>query len=233
MAHLWSGRFDGRPGRAICFAFGASFRFDRRLFEDDVRGSLAWAAALARAGVLSKEDANAIHGGLRQILDAGLADPAFVTDAACAMKTSTPSSSASSSRAWARPAGGCTPAVRGTSRSRVDLRLYLKRRVPPSQHAIAALVSALADLAEPSGRRDHAVVHAPAAGAASPRRALPAVARRRAPARSSIDSSSVLDGARRAAARLGRDCRHRYPIDVRRLADALGFSRDRRATAST
>jgi len=52
MAHLWSGRFAGDPDAEL-FAFGSSFRFDRRLFEDDVRGSLAWAKGLARAGVLS------------------------------------------------------------------------------------------------------------------------------------------------------------------------------------
>ena len=38
MAHLWSGRFAGDPDAEL-FAFGSSFRFDRRLFEDDVRGS--------------------------------------------------------------------------------------------------------------------------------------------------------------------------------------------------
>ncbi len=50
MSTLWSGRFDSEPNAAV-FDFGASFRFDRRLFEDDVIGSLAWAEALADAGV--------------------------------------------------------------------------------------------------------------------------------------------------------------------------------------
>jgi argininosuccinate lyase len=52
MAHLWSGRFDNAPDEEV-FAFQSSFAFDRRLFEDDVTGSLAWAEALAGAGVLS------------------------------------------------------------------------------------------------------------------------------------------------------------------------------------
>ena len=56
MSTLWSGRFDTAPDAAV-FEFGASFPFDRRLFEDDVTGSLAWADALAHAGVLSPEDA--------------------------------------------------------------------------------------------------------------------------------------------------------------------------------
>ena len=37
MSHLWSGRFDGEPDPDV-FEFGRSFPFDRRLFEDDVRG---------------------------------------------------------------------------------------------------------------------------------------------------------------------------------------------------
>src|SRR6478672_3645694 len=78
MAHLWSGRFAGDPD-ADLFAFGSSFRFDRRLFEDDVRGSRAWAAALARAGVLSAGDAAAIESGLRHLLERARADPAFVS----------------------------------------------------------------------------------------------------------------------------------------------------------
>ena len=45
MSHLWSGRFEGDPDAAL-FEFGASFRFDRRLFPDDVLGSQAWAEAL-------------------------------------------------------------------------------------------------------------------------------------------------------------------------------------------
>ena len=34
MTNLWSGRFDTAPDAAT-FAFGSSFHFDRRLFEDD------------------------------------------------------------------------------------------------------------------------------------------------------------------------------------------------------
>ena len=70
MAHLWSGRFDEEPDPSV-FEFGVSLAFDRRLFEDDVTGSLAWAEALCRAGVLSAADAAAIADGLAAILDDG------------------------------------------------------------------------------------------------------------------------------------------------------------------
>src|SRR6185369_2498773 len=77
MATLWSGRFDIAPD-AEALDFGASFRFDRRLFEDDVIGSLAWAEALSAAGALSEADAAAITAALREILAKGQADPAWV-----------------------------------------------------------------------------------------------------------------------------------------------------------
>ena len=57
MTNLWSGRFDIAPD-AAAFDFGASFRFDRRLFEDDVVGSLAWGRALRKAGVLTAAEAH-------------------------------------------------------------------------------------------------------------------------------------------------------------------------------
>ena len=74
---LWSGRFDSAPDPAA-FDFGVSFPFDRRLFEDDVTGSLAWAEALSRAGVLTPEDAAAIDGALREILERGRHDTTWV-----------------------------------------------------------------------------------------------------------------------------------------------------------
>ena len=76
MTNLWSGRLPAPD--AAAFEFGASFRFDRRLFEDDVTGSLAWAKALAGAGVLSADEARQIDGALTDILNKGRANPDFV-----------------------------------------------------------------------------------------------------------------------------------------------------------
>ncbi|MEP7117521.1 MAG: amino-acid acetyltransferase, partial [Acidobacteriota bacterium] len=75
--HLWSGRFDGAPDPAA-FDFGVSFPFDRKLFEDDVTGSLAWADALGRAGVLDAAAIARIRAGLNTILERGQQDPAWV-----------------------------------------------------------------------------------------------------------------------------------------------------------
>ena len=78
--NLWGGRFSGEtdPGFA---RFNRSFGFDRRLFEADVRGSLAHCEGLRAAGVLGGEEASAIEGGLRELLArAGREGEAFFSD---------------------------------------------------------------------------------------------------------------------------------------------------------
>src|SRR6266540_3864514 len=129
MAHLWSGRFAGDPDAGL-FEFGASFKFDRRLFEDDVTGSLAWAGALKDAGVLSEGDASAIRRALEEIAAAG-SDPAFFTSAAAAQDEDVHSFVERELVARVGDAGRRLH----TGRSRneqvsLDLRLYLKRRIP-------------------------------------------------------------------------------------------------------
>ena len=63
---FWGGRFNGKPDPQA-WALNASLGFDRRLALQDVRGSLAWAQALANAGVLTEEERNQISGGLETI----------------------------------------------------------------------------------------------------------------------------------------------------------------------
>jgi argininosuccinate lyase len=64
----WGGRFDDAPDH-LASAFGQSIDVDRELALDDVTGSVAWAHALARAGVLSAEELAEIAGGLEAIRD--------------------------------------------------------------------------------------------------------------------------------------------------------------------
>jgi argininosuccinate lyase len=47
----------------------ASIGFDQRLWRQDIRGSMAHAAMLARSGIITPEDENAIHTGLEAIAD--------------------------------------------------------------------------------------------------------------------------------------------------------------------
>jgi argininosuccinate lyase len=62
----WGGRFAAGPG-AIMREINASIGFDRKLWRQDIRGSLAHAAMLAHVGVISAEDAHAIAEGLGAI----------------------------------------------------------------------------------------------------------------------------------------------------------------------
>ncbi|HMS08829.1 MAG TPA: argininosuccinate lyase, partial [Pyrinomonadaceae bacterium] len=64
--NLWGGRFTEKP-HEVFTEFNDSFRFDRRLFAADIRGSIAHALGLERAGVIAREDADAIVGGLTQL----------------------------------------------------------------------------------------------------------------------------------------------------------------------
>ncbi len=63
---LWGGRFTEKPHETFA-EFNDSFRFDRRLFAADVRGSMAHARGLNRAGLISAEELDAIIGGLAQL----------------------------------------------------------------------------------------------------------------------------------------------------------------------
>ncbi len=62
----WGGRFAAGPS-VIMAEINASIGFDRKLWRQDVRGSLAHAAMLARVGILSAADEVAIREGLAAI----------------------------------------------------------------------------------------------------------------------------------------------------------------------
>jgi argininosuccinate lyase len=223
MAHLWSGRFAGDPDAAL-FEFGASFTFDRRLFEDDVAGSLAWAEALTKAGVLSEADASAIRLGLEEIAAAG-SDPAFFASAAAAQDEDVHSFVERELVARIGDAGRRLH----TGRSRneqvsLDLRLYLKRRIPQVQQAIAALIATLVTQAESCG-------DALMPSYTHLRRAQPVLAAHfflahaSALRRDHARFSSVLDELDELPLGSGAIAGTSYGIDVNALAARLGFSR--------
>jgi argininosuccinate lyase len=63
---LWTGRFTEATD-AFVEAFSASEHYDRRLYRQDIRGSIAHARMLASVGVLSEADRDAIVQGLGEI----------------------------------------------------------------------------------------------------------------------------------------------------------------------
>ena len=74
--NLWGGRFTDKADPRFA-EFNASFRFDRRLFEADVRGSIAHCNGLQRGGVLTEEEAAQIKKALNSILEHWAADPDY------------------------------------------------------------------------------------------------------------------------------------------------------------
>ena len=220
MTPLWSGRFDTAPD-AAAFEFGASFQFDRRLFEDDVTGSVAWARALATAGVLSRDEARQIEQALTEILERGRSDPSFVDGSDEDVHSFV-------ERLVVERLGDIGRRLH-TGRSRneqvsVDLRLYLMRRIPPLQRDIARVAAALAAQASLSGdalmpafthfrpAQPVLVAHFFLAHVAPLRRDHERLAAARAEADALPLGSGAVAGTN-------------YPIDVEALARHLGFSR--------
>lgn len=67
MSKLWGGRF-AKATDSLVHQLNASFPFDVRLYDEDIRGSMAWAGGLVGAGVLTVEEARTIQAGLEQVL---------------------------------------------------------------------------------------------------------------------------------------------------------------------
>jgi argininosuccinate lyase len=141
---MWGGRFTGEMDEAMR-RFNDSFAFDRRLYRADVRGSIAYARALARVGLLTAAERNQIVAGLEQVqaemesggFDARPGDEDVHT-------------------AVERRLGELVGPVAGklhTGRSRndqaaTDTRLYLLEQMAALDRALGALQAAMVDKAE-------------------------------------------------------------------------------------
>jgi len=66
MTQLWGGRFS-EGMTPLMHQFNDSIYFDMRLWEADLDGSMAYARALARAGVITEEEADILQDGLDEI----------------------------------------------------------------------------------------------------------------------------------------------------------------------
>jgi argininosuccinate lyase len=79
--NLWGGRFTGEADSGFA-QFNQSFSFDRRLFEADIRGSIAHSTGLVSAGILTVEDADRIKSAFVQILASGKSNPKYFDELA-------------------------------------------------------------------------------------------------------------------------------------------------------
>jgi argininosuccinate lyase len=147
MKNLWGGRFEGEPS-ARFVAFNQSLSVDRRLWQADIAGSLAWCKALAKAGVLDEREAREIATGLRAISIEIENDPMSIERSAAEdVHTFV------ESRLTAIVGDAARKLHTGRSRNdqvATDLKLYLKSRAASVDARLVDLVRALVALAEPN-----------------------------------------------------------------------------------
>ena len=143
--NLWGGRFTGETDRGFA-EFNSSFAFDRRLFEVDVRASIAHCDGLARAQVLTPAESETIKSGLNQILDLGRSTPSYFEEA-----------SAEDVHSFVETRlvekVGDVGRKLHTGRSRndqvaTDLRLWLREEIDRTTNSLKAVQEALLDRAE-------------------------------------------------------------------------------------
>ena len=140
----WGGRFEKTPAKFLA-EFGNSLPVDKRMWAEDIRGSIAHARMLAKQGVIAESDADAIESGLSAIYreikggtfvwDLGDEDVHMAIERVLTERIG--------------PAG----ARLHTGRSRndqvaTDARLYAKRAAKELAEAVLALRRALVVLAE-------------------------------------------------------------------------------------
>ena len=141
---MWGGRFAASPDE-VMEAINASIDFDRRLYAEDIAGSIAHVTMLARQGIVSREDAEAITDGLRRVhaeieagdfpFDRALEDIHMNVEARLA--------------ALIGPVAGRLHTARSRNdQVATDLRLWLRARLDQADDACRALQAALIDRAE-------------------------------------------------------------------------------------
>ncbi len=140
----WGGRFEHTPSRFLD-EFGASLPVDKRMWAEDITGSIAHARMLARQGVISEADADAIEEGLseiyREIRDGHFDFDVADEDIHMAIER------ALTERIG--PAGGRLHTARSRNdQVALDTRMYAKRMARELAEALAAVRATLASLAE-------------------------------------------------------------------------------------
>jgi argininosuccinate lyase len=217
---LWSGRFESDTD-ALVDALNASVTFDKRLYKEDIAGSMAHARMLGDRGIIEKDDADRIISALEEIradIDAGNFE----------FKLADEDIHMSIEAELTRRIGDAGKRLH-TARSRndqvaLDFRLHLKNEIKEIIGMELDLLSVLCDIAEKNtGTILPAYTHL--------QRAQPTTF-----AHYMMAYASML---RRDVTRL-EDCLARmdesplgsgaltgttYPIDRRQVAEALGFAR--------
>jgi len=152
MCALWGGRFTG-ANDPLMARFNASLPFDWRLWDADITGSVAWARAIARAGLLTADERDQIIAGLEAVRDEIAPAPA----AAFATASDEDIHSFVERRLTERI--GAVAGKLHTGRSRndqvaTDVRLWLKWQIVGRHPAEGAQSGAAGVRSEASGSRE-------------------------------------------------------------------------------
>ena len=144
MAQLWGGRFTKQTDQLV-FDFNASITFDKRLFHEDVTGSIVHATMLAKQGILTEEERKSIVEGLTGILE-DVDDGTLVID-------ETQEDIHSFVEATLIDRIGDAGKKLHTGRSRndqvaLDMRLYTRARVAETDGLLKKLLEAILDTME-------------------------------------------------------------------------------------
>ena len=141
---MWGGRFASGPA-AIMEAINASIGFDKKLYAQDIRGSIAHSRMLAATGVIPEADQKEIERGLNTILSeieagrfefsAKLEDIHMNVEARLAELIG--------------PSAGRLHTARSRNdQVAVDFRLWVKDELKRTEAALVALIEAFLDRAE-------------------------------------------------------------------------------------
>jgi len=152
-APLWHGRFSESPADAL-MAYTQSVGFDRRLWRDDIAGSIAHVRGLGHANILTAEESETIALALQQV-ELEFEDDTFV------FEPSDEDIHTAIERRVTQIAGD-TGAKLHTGRSRNDqcataLRLWSKRELNVVANQLIGLCEVLASRADESGWDDDGV----------------------------------------------------------------------------
>jgi argininosuccinate lyase len=140
---MWGGRFDQEPD-AVLEAINASIDFDRHLYAQDIAGSKAHAAMLAKQGIIGAEDAQKIARGLDTILSEIERGEFKFSRALEDIHTHVEARLAE----LIGPAAGRLHTARSRNDQVVtDLRLYVRDHIDRLDRALGGLQQALADKA--------------------------------------------------------------------------------------
>ncbi len=143
-AKLWGGRFEGATD-ALVEAYGASIAFDRRLYREDIAGSIAHARMLAAQGIISDDDRDAIVTGLGAIeAEIAAGDFEFRED----REDIHLNIEAALAERIGEPARRLHTARSRNDQVATDLRMFVRAACDEAVERLAALRGALLDLAE-------------------------------------------------------------------------------------